>query len=165
MDPCATLLGAPSPIVPEKGIIYQNLQWDVPPGWVSYFSPLGEAELLDLTGILLSCYRLHLLRLTLPGMEHAGDEEGTGRGIFIWHISPLVHFLTLDSAVSPSMYGMNNQVGFLELPASFSSRSRGHILFSLVQLLDRHLCLCGPAEKCGIHGSPYRFTQQLLNDS
>ena len=48
MDQCAVLLRTPSPIIPGKGVIYWNLQWDIPPGWVSYFTPLGEGKLLNL---------------------------------------------------------------------------------------------------------------------
>ena len=48
MDQRAVLLRTPSPIMPGKGIIYWNLQWDVPLGWVSYFAPLGKGELLNL---------------------------------------------------------------------------------------------------------------------
>lgn len=34
-----------SPIVLRMGTIYWNLQWDVPPRWVSYFTLLnGEAK-------------------------------------------------------------------------------------------------------------------------
>lgn len=39
------LLRTPSPQMPEKGIIYWNLQWDVSLGWVNYFAPLLEEEL------------------------------------------------------------------------------------------------------------------------
>lgn len=31
-----------------KGIIYWNLQWEAPLGWMSDFTPLGEGELLSL---------------------------------------------------------------------------------------------------------------------
>lgn len=40
-----------SPIMSGKGIVCWNLHWDVPPGWVNYFSPLGEGELLSLHGV------------------------------------------------------------------------------------------------------------------
>lgn len=48
MDQCAVLLETPNPTIPGKGINYWNLQWDIPPGWVSYLAPLGEGEPLHL---------------------------------------------------------------------------------------------------------------------
>lgn len=47
-DQCAMLLRTPSPITPGKGVIYWSLQWDIPPGWVSDFTPLSKEELLHL---------------------------------------------------------------------------------------------------------------------
>lgn len=44
------LLRMPSPITPEKGVMHQHLQKDVSPRWGSYFTPLGEGELLGLHG-------------------------------------------------------------------------------------------------------------------
>ena len=74
-----------------------------------------------------------------------GDEEGRVEG-------GRPHLAYLTPSPSPhtgqrylpsgNMYGMNDQVKLLKLPASFSSSSGGHILFSLVQLFDRHLCPC-----------------------
>lgn len=37
-----------TPIPTGKGLISRNVQGDVPPGWVRYFAPLGERELLRL---------------------------------------------------------------------------------------------------------------------
>lgn len=37
-----------SPIIPGRGIISSNLQWNIPQGCVIHFSPLGEGELLSL---------------------------------------------------------------------------------------------------------------------
>lgn len=54
----------------------QNLQWDVLPGWVSNFVPLGEGKLLSLRWDPLSCCKLDLLKCTLPGMEHVPLKEG-----------------------------------------------------------------------------------------
>ena len=48
MGQCAMLLRTPSLIGPGKGIIYWNLQLDVPQGWVNEFAPLGEGKLLNL---------------------------------------------------------------------------------------------------------------------
>lgn len=47
MDQGAMMMRAPSPIVPGKVTIYQNLQWDNPPGRVNYVTPLGGEELLS----------------------------------------------------------------------------------------------------------------------
>ena len=48
MAQSATLLRTPSPIMPGKGVIPWNLQWNVPPECVSYFTSLGKGELLNL---------------------------------------------------------------------------------------------------------------------
>lgn len=48
MGQCTMLLRTPSPIMSGKSTIYWNLQWNVPPGWVSFFTPLGEGELPNL---------------------------------------------------------------------------------------------------------------------
>ena len=48
MDQWAVLLRTVSPIKPGKGIIYWDLQWDIPPGWVSYSAPLVEGKPLNL---------------------------------------------------------------------------------------------------------------------
>lgn len=43
----AMLLKTSSSITLEKDIIYCILHWDVPLGWVSYFTSLNEGELLN----------------------------------------------------------------------------------------------------------------------
>lgn len=48
VNQCAMLLRTPSLILNEKGIIYQNLQWDVSQVWENYFAPLLEWKLLAL---------------------------------------------------------------------------------------------------------------------
>lgn len=44
----SVLQGTPAPIMPGKDIFQWNSPWDVLLGWVSYFAPLGEGELLSL---------------------------------------------------------------------------------------------------------------------
>lgn len=44
---CDTLLRTPSTVMPGKGVIYWNLQWDVLPEWVNCFKPLSERKLLS----------------------------------------------------------------------------------------------------------------------
>lgn len=48
VDQCAVLLRTLSPIKAGKRIICWDLQWDIPPGWVSYSAPLHGKELLNL---------------------------------------------------------------------------------------------------------------------
>lgn len=94
------LLRTPSPITPGKGTVYWNLPWDVILGWVNYFTPLGEAELLSLrwdpVGLVQDgCVETHY---TWNGT--CTSERGQKAGILVWHILPPVHPLMSDSAAS-----------------------------------------------------------------
>lgn len=44
VDLCAILLGMAGSILPGKGVVHWNLQWDILRRWASYFAPLGEEE-------------------------------------------------------------------------------------------------------------------------
>ena len=48
MDQCAMLLRTSNFIMPGKETVYLNMQWDILPGWVSYFALLCEGKLLNL---------------------------------------------------------------------------------------------------------------------
>ena len=76
----ALLLRTPSPIAPGKEVTYWNLQWDIPPGWVSYLAPPTGVRGNDSVsgGIALSCCKLGLLKHTVAGVEHVPLEEGEG---------------------------------------------------------------------------------------
>lgn len=78
-----------------KAIIYWNLQWGMPLEWVSYLTPVGRGELLNLHWDLVSLLP-ELLKLTIL-MQ-------TEEGILVWHISLPVHLLLSDNAASPSQH-------------------------------------------------------------
>lgn len=84
------LLGCPVGISPQHGFdhsypeaeftnrdfIYWNLQLDLPPGFMSYFTPWVRERYSVSPGISLSCCRLDLLKCIIPGLEHTLLEEG-----------------------------------------------------------------------------------------
>lgn len=54
-DQHTALLRLRNPVTPGNGTFYWNLQQDVPLGWVSYSTPLGEGGSYPIsTGVLLS---------------------------------------------------------------------------------------------------------------
>ena len=53
------------------------------------------------SGILLFCYKLHLLKCTVFVTEIYAVERGQKAGVLVWHISPLVHLFRPDSAAAP----------------------------------------------------------------
>lgn len=126
----AMLLRIPSPIMLGKGIVYWNLQWDVPVGMVSYFTPLGEGELLNFH------WDPFVLLQAGPAETHYTHavEKGENMEVLVWPTSPLVHLLMPDSTASPTptnnRYNIHNQVKLLKLPTSLSARPDWHILFS-----------------------------------
>ena len=76
VDQRAKLRRTPGPIMPGKGVIYWNLQCDVPLGGMDYFAPWLRGKPSVFTGILLSCCKPDLLKCTLPGMARAALREG-----------------------------------------------------------------------------------------
>lgn len=76
------------------------------------------------TEILLSCCKMDLLKCTIHGMECAPSEERR------YGSCPQSFSSGLTALPSPvNIHDMYNQVKFLKLPTSLSSRPGGHILF------------------------------------
>lgn len=127
LDQWAMLLRTQSPITPWKGSIYWNLHWDIPPGWVNCFVVRNYSVS---TGISLSCCKPDLLNaLYLEwNMPHWKKGEGGSSGLAYPAPTSAPHTWWCSSPAN--MYGMHNQVKFLKLPTSLSSRLGGHILFS-----------------------------------
>ena len=91
--------------------------------------PVNENHSI-LTGILVSCYKLYLLRHTISGMEFVPVKEGSRWGSWsdISHIQSIFSHLAMLPPPA-NIYGMYNQVRVLKLPTSLSSSPDGHILF------------------------------------
>lgn len=90
--------------MPRKGVIYWNLKWDVPPGGVSYFIPLGEGELLHLHWDPIVLLQAELAEMHYTWNGTPTTERGEKVGVLVWYILPPVHFLMPDSADSPSQH-------------------------------------------------------------
>lgn len=95
------LLGTLSPIMPGKDIIYLNWQWDVPLGWVNYFTPLGEVELHSL-------HQDPVVLLQAGPIETYSSWNGTRaiekRVEIYWHILLPAHLFMPDRAASPGQH-------------------------------------------------------------
>ena len=131
-----------------KGIINWSLQWDFPLGMVSYFTPLGEGELLNFH------WDPFVLLQAGPAETHYTHaiEKGENMEVLVWPISPLVHLLMPDSTASPTptnnRYNIHNQVKLLKLPQG----QIGTFYFPVVRSFGCHLfSLRWP----GGHYSPY----------
>ena len=62
---------------------------------------------MTFTGIVLSCYKLDLLKCTVFVTEIYSVERGQKAGVLVRRISPLVHLFRPDHAAAPvDMYGM-----------------------------------------------------------
>ena len=107
----AMLLRTPSPTTPGKGVIYWKLQWDVLLGWMSYFTPLGEGELLSLHWDPTVLLQARLLRCSMPETEHSPLKEGTRWGSRSGISHPPVHLLMPDRLPPPSQHVCYAQPG------------------------------------------------------
>lgn len=96
--------------IPGKGIMYWNLQWDVPLGWVR-----GEP-------LNLQWDPLVLLQTRSVEMDYTGNgthiERGEQRGVLVWHMlpspSPFPHAWEYCLSLTNTC-GMHNQVKLLKL--------------------------------------------------
>lgn len=87
-----------SHITSRKGIIYWNLQWDFPPGWVSYFTPRDEKKLFSLRWdpiILLQAWPTETDYTWNDTHHERGEKVRTWSGI-----CHQVHLLVPDSTAS-----------------------------------------------------------------
>lgn len=91
-------------------------------------------------GIPLSCYKLYLLKCTMPGLEHIPLKEVEKCGYWSSVSCPqaISHLRVLLSLAN--MYALYNQVNFLKMPASLSSSPGGNILFFIVWSFGHHIC-------------------------
>lgn len=74
----------------------------------------GMGELLR-TGIPLSCYKLDLLKHTIPAMEYVPSREGERMGVLVRHIPPqsISHLRVLPRL--GNLDGIRDLVQFLKL--------------------------------------------------
>lgn len=101
-DQYAMLLRTPFPINPGIYIIYWNLQWDIPLGWVSYFKSPVRGNNSVSTGNLMSCCKTVLLKCTFlewntchwkrresvgPGMVNP-TKSAASAGQQVWFVQP-----------------------------------------------------------------------------
>ena len=104
MDQCTLLLRTPSLSATGKGVIYWNLQWDIRPGWVSYFTHLGEGELFSLHWnlVLLQAGPVETSYIwnETQTIGKRGESEGPGLAYLTSTVLPL----------PDNMYGIYNQV-------------------------------------------------------
>lgn len=136
-------------------IIFWNLQWDIPLGRMSYFVPLGEGDLLGLTGVPLSLWNLHLLKCTMSGTEHATLREGRLWGswsgisrpqsVFSWLtvLPPLATSMickTNSSSQSCQPPSPQGQAGTLCVP---KMQSLATVFVSYIGLKDNTACIQG----------------------
>ena len=84
----------------EKGIIYGNLQWDVPWEWVSYITPPGEGELLNLPWDPTVLLQAGLVETHYAWNRTHTPERGEKVGVPVWHSPPPVHLLMPVGAAS-----------------------------------------------------------------
>lgn len=162
----AVLLGMLKPVTPENSIFYWNLQLDVPFGWLSYSTALGEGGATQSPLVSYCPAASQTYWKPTSGMEHALKRENWG--ILVWHYQPPVHFLILDRAASLSehIYGLPMQFKFLQLPTSVSLRRSGHILFSTDRSFGQHLySLHWSGGPYTMHGVLTKFIQEALNHS
>lgn len=143
VDQCVMLLRTPSPIVPRKYIIYGICNGiSHRNGWVTWH-PWVRENYSNSTGIALLCWKLDLLKCSLPEMEPTPWKEGRTWGSWSGTScpQPISSHLTVDDMAPPAiMDDRHNQVKFLKLPTSLSSRPSGHILFSISASFGLHLC-------------------------
>ena len=98
------------------------------PTWLSEL--LCEQELLSLHWDPIVLLQARPVECTIPGMKHAPLKQGRRWELRSGISCPQFNCLCLTVLFPPNMYGMHNQVKFLKLPTSLSSRLGGHILFS-----------------------------------
>lgn len=72
LDPCALLLR--TPVTAENGLVYWDLQWNIPPGWARYFHPWVRKDDSVTAGVPLPCCQRDLMKDTVPGMEQLSLE-------------------------------------------------------------------------------------------
>ena len=93
-------------------------------GWMSYFVPLGEGELLSLCGDPI-IFAASLLKCNIVGMEHVPLKEGNRWGPGLAYPTP-VQFLTPGSAASINQHVWFTQPGHISKAANLPLfRTRG----------------------------------------
>lgn len=90
-----------SPVTSGNGIICWNLQWDIPGGWINYFTPLGEGELLNLHLDPIVPLQPGPLKTHYTEMEHAPLKGRRNENPGLTYLTP-VHLLTPNNAASSS---------------------------------------------------------------
>lgn len=122
------------------------------------------------TGIPLSCCKLNLLQLTIPGMEHAPLKEGELLRVrsSISHSQSIFACLTILPPLT-NMYGMHNQVpkaaNFPFLKARWA-HSVFHWYNHLASVFVPFVGFYTVHKNIIAHTEAHnRFTQQALNDS
>ena len=79
---------------------------------MSYFTPLGEAELLNLHWDPVVLLQAGLVETHYTRSGTCTIERGGKVGVLVWHILPLVRLLKPDSAASPGQrVCMHSQLG------------------------------------------------------
>lgn len=147
----AMLLRTPCLFSPGEVVIYWNLSWNFPLGWVIDFALLSKGNYSISTGIPLSSYYPDLLKHTICTIERREKV-----GVLVWHILPqsISSFLPVLPTWD-NMYAMHNQVKFPKLLTPFSSRQGRHVLFSPGTTID--CCLFSLRRSGGcyhLHRSP-----------
>ena len=100
------LLRTPSPFSPGEFVIYWNLSWNIPLGWVIDFALLSKGNYSISTGIPLSSYKPDLLKHTICTIERREKV-----GVLVWHILPPVHLLIPASAAYVGQHVCYAQLG------------------------------------------------------
>ena len=97
--------------------------------WVT-LHPWMRGDSAVSTRILSSCYNLDLLIYVIPGMKHIPLKEKQRCGFWLSISHPWLISSCLTMLPSPGdRFGKHNQVKFLKLTISLSSRPGGNILF------------------------------------
>lgn len=133
---CNMLLRTSSAIMPGKGGIYWNLEWDIHQAWYSNnscFELWMRGNYSVSTRILLSCCRLEMLKHTIPGIQHAPLKGGRREGSCFCTQS-ISSCLTMLPPLE-NMYDMHNQVTFPKMPTCLSSRPGGYVLSPTVTII------------------------------
>lgn len=119
-----------------------------PMGWVSYFKPLCEGKLLSHRWDPIVLLQARSIETHYTGMEHASLKEerrqGFWSGVSCPHSSPHTWQFCPPPALV-NMCSMHNQVKFLKLTTSLSSRPGGYILFSTERTDDNLAAILFPS--------------------
>ena len=88
------------------GVCNETSHWD---GWVTLHQWVKWNYSVS-TGILLSCYKLDLLKCTISGTEHTPSREEQVK-VLTWHILPPIHLLMSHSVAFPGQHVQYAQPG------------------------------------------------------